>query len=106
MNYILKESLDGTSFLLRQDLDGRIIRNKRTKKPFDVGDEIILLEGVNTLGDICKDVWLCSDLSKLIEKGKELSRLYGLELKISRWITDKNGKLISSMVIGELYGKY
>lgn len=103
MNYILRESINKT-FILRQDSSGRIIRNRRTKKPFDVGDEIIFLEGANTFGDICKHVWICSDLLKLIEKGKELPRLYGLELQISRWMIDKDGKRLSRRRIEELYG--
>lgn len=82
MNYILRESIDGKSFSLRADLSGKIIQNKG----MDIGEEIKFLEGVNAFGDKCKDVWLCSNLSKLTEKGKELSKLYGLELKISKAI--------------------
>lgn len=81
MNYILRESNDGKSFSLRADLNGKIIQ-----KGIDIGEEIKFLKGANTFGDKCKDVWLCSNLSKLTEKGKELSKLYGLELKISKAI--------------------
>ena len=85
MNYILRESNDGKSFSLRPDSTERIIQSI-TNGMSDVGDEIKLLEGVNVLGIKCNDVWICSDLSKLIEKGKQLSELYGLELKISQRI--------------------
>ena len=81
MNYILRESNDGKSFSLRPDSNGKIVRNK-DNGTFDIGDEIKFIEGANTFGNKCKDVWICSDLSKLTEKGKELSKLYGLELKI------------------------
>lgn len=82
MNYILRESNDGKSFSLRADLNGKIIQNKG----MDIGEEIKFLEGANTFGNKCKDVWLCSNLLKLTEKGKELSKLYGLELKVSKAI--------------------
>ena len=81
MNYILRESNDGKSFSLRADLNGKIIQ-----KGIDVGEEIKFLKGAYTFGDKCKDIWLCSNLSKLMEKGNELSKLYGLELKISKVI--------------------
>lgn len=80
MNYILRESNDGKSFSLRPDLNGKIVSIS------DVGNEIIFLEDANRFGDKCKNVWLCSDVLKLIEKGKEISKLYGLELKISKKI--------------------
>ena len=82
MNYILRESNDGKSFSLRADLNGKIIQNKG----MDIGEVIKFLEGANTFWDKCKDVWLCSNLLKLTEKGKELSKLYGLELKVSKAI--------------------
>ena len=86
MNYILKESLDRKSFSLRPDTSGRIIINRTTGETSDVGDEIKTLEGANESGNVYKDVLVCSDLSTLIEKGKELSAKYGLELKISKRI--------------------
>lgn len=85
MNYILRESNDGKSFSLRPDSTGRIIQSM-TNEISDVGDELKLLKGFNTFGIKCSDVWICSDLSKLIEKGKQLSELYELELKISQRI--------------------
>lgn len=89
MNYILKESLDGKSFSLRPDTNGRIIINRTTKEASDVGDEIKIFEGANESGNTYKDVLVCSNLSKLIEKGKELSVKYGLELKISKRIKEQ-----------------
>lgn len=80
MNYILRESNDEKHLFLRADTNGMTIREP------DVSSEIKMLEGAHFDGKICKDVWVCNDLSKLMEKAKELSEQFGLELKISRSI--------------------
>ena len=83
MNYILRESFDGKSLSIRPDGSGRIVNAHKTENT-DVGDNIVFLEGRNKLGTTCKDVWLSSNLDRLIDKGKEISQQYGLELKLSK----------------------
>lgn len=87
MNYILREAFDGKYLSIRPDQSGRIIINKNMKSS-DVGDEVKFIEGGNNFGETCKDVWVCSNLSNLIEKGKEISAQFNMELKLSRRIKE------------------
>ena len=88
MNYILREAFGGKYLYIRPDQSGRIIINKKNMKSTDVGDEVKLIEGENNFGKTCKDVWICSDLSNLIEKGKEISAQLNMELKLSKRIKE------------------